>query len=183
MQIKIVSLDPELRTAKNGKTYKALTVVYKGDSGKIETKTLLPFGGNERSAKILSEADVGSVWEVVAEKNASGYWDWTSVSPSNGSSGATVSSAPAAARREEASNRFETAEERAKKQVYIVRQSSISAAVATLTAGVKSPPDPKLVIETAKLYEAYVFDTSLGEEVVASPPKGSVADLEDDIDF
>lgn len=183
MQIKIISLDAELKTAKNGKTYKALTVVYKSDSGKIENKTLLPFGGNERSAKLLSEAEIGSVWNVVAEKNPAGYWDWTSVSPSNGSINTSAPSAAPAARREETSNRFETAEERAKKQVYIVRQSSISAAVATLTAGVKSPPDPKLVIETAKLYEAYVFDTSLGEDVVASPPKGSVAELEDDIDF
>jgi len=182
LQIKIVSLDAELRTAKNGKTYKALTVVYKGDSGKIENKLLLPFGDNERTAKILAEAEIGSVWDVTPVKNASGYWDWPTVTPSSGALVSAPSASPATGRSAPAENRFETAEERAKKQVYIVRQSSISAAVATLTAGVKTPPDPKQVIETAKQYEAYVFDTNV-EDVVASPAKGSLSDLEDNIDF
>ena len=183
MLIKIVSIDAELRTAKNGKSYKALTVIYKGSSGKIENKTLMPFGANERTVKILSEATPGSSWEVTTVKNDAGYWDWPEVAPSNGEPVAqSASPAKSGTSYGGGESRYETSEERAKKQIYIIRQSSLSSAVATLTAGVKTPPSGEQVIALAKQYESYVLDTDIGQEVVASP--ATVADLEDDdIDF
>ncbi len=56
---------------------------------------------------------------------------------------------------------YETPEERAKKQVYIVRQSSLSVARDNLAVGAKSPPDAESIIALARKFEAYVFDTKL----------------------
>jgi hypothetical protein len=54
---------------------------------------------------------------------------------------------------------WETPEERALKQVYIVRQSSIANAIALLAVeGPGITPDVEWVIATAKTFENYVFD-------------------------
>jgi hypothetical protein len=183
LNIKIVSLDTELKTAKNGKTYKALTVVYKGPSNKIETKTINPFGPSQRTVEILSEATPGQTYEVEAVKNDAGYWDWVNPRLSDGASASPMEAAPRPTGGRTATpepSRFETPEERAKKQVYIVRQSSISAAVASLSVGSKAALDPQKVIETAKQYEAYVFDT---EYAAAEAPKAESDLPDDDIDF
>lgn len=52
---------------------------------------------------------------------------------------------------------YETAEERAAKQVYIVRQSSISSAIALNNNAKATPTD---IIKTAKVFEDYVFGNS-----------------------
>lgn len=73
---------------------------------------------------------------------------------------------------------FETPEERAAKQVYIVRQSSLSTAVSLLAAKKKEATLFE-VIDTAKAFEAYVFGRSLaGNETAASQQE-----LVDDIPF
>ena len=50
-----------------------------------------------------------------------------------------------------------TPEERAKKQVYIVRQSSISSAIAYAT-GVKAVKTVDELLGIAKMFESYVFN-------------------------
>lgn len=181
MLIKIVSIDAELKTAKNGKTYKALTVVYKNREGKIETKTINPFGPGQNTVSILSEATTGQYYEVQTVKNDAGYWDWVDPRVTDGQA-ASSPAAPSPASRASSGgeNRFETSEERAKKQVYIVRQSSLSNAVETLAVGSKTALDPKKVIEVARLYEAYVFDTAIEEPAQATKASEFT---DDDIDF
>ena len=181
MLIKIVSIDAELKTAKNGKTYKALTVVYKNREGKIETKTINPFGPGQNTVSILSEATTGQYYEVQTVKNDAGYWDWVDPRVTDGQA-ASSPAAPSPASRASSGgeNRFETSEERAKKQVYIVRQSSLSNAVETLAVGSKTALDPKKVIEVARMYEAYVFDTAIEEPAQATKASDFT---DDDIDF
>lgn len=182
MLIKIVSIDAELKTAKNGKTYKALTVVYKNREGKIETKTINPFGPGQNTVSILSEATTGQYYEVQTVKNDAGYWDWVDPRVTDGQAASSPAAAPSPASRASSGgeNRFETSEERAKKQVYIVRQSSLSNAVETLAVGSKTTLDPKKVIEVARLYEAYVFDTAIEEPAQATKASEFT---DDDIDF
>lgn len=55
---------------------------------------------------------------------------------------------------------YETPEERAVKQIYIVRQSSISSAIGLLTTGAKVPPDADAVLEVAKKFETFVFGST-----------------------
>ena len=78
---------------------------------------------------------------------------------------------------------YETPEERAKRQVLIVRQSSLSSAIELLKTDKKSPTVPE-VLQVAKQFEAYVFgnDDPFGlesKEPVNKLP--TVDDLEDDI--
>jgi hypothetical protein len=73
---------------------------------------------------------------------------------------------------------YETPEERAARQVLIVRQSSISSAVEFAVA--HKVKDPQEVIAIAKQFEDYVFgNDKVKQEVVEVKPNFS--DLEDDI--
>jgi len=108
----------------------------------------------------LSKAGAGSTWEITVVKNAQGYNDWTSVAASDGAQAATP--APSAINSPKAAvgaprSTYETPEERAQRQVLIVRQSSLNVALGTLSVGAKTiKPDD--VIALAKVYENYVFD-------------------------
>lgn len=75
---------------------------------------------------------------------------------------------------------YPTDEERAKTQVYIVRQSNITAAINTLSVGAKfvKPDD---VMALAKRYEDYVFGNS-NDSVAPAVPVDSVAHSFDDLD-
>lgn len=191
MLIKIVAVASELKTNAKGTSYKSLTVDFRDENNKLSSKTINVFGAQKRTGEILEEASPGQVYEVTAVKNNAGYWDWIDarITTEQLGSTSTVSAAQASSKPQTNTSAssggrgFETPEERAKKQVYIVRQSSLANAVATLSVGVKSPPSPEDVIKVARLYEGYVFDTNVGAEDVVKAP-ASVADLQDDdIDF
>jgi hypothetical protein len=67
---------------------------------------------------------------------------------------ASIAGKPAAA---SPRSTYETPEERAQRQILIVRQSSLSSAVALLTTGAKTAPSAQAVVDVAKEFEAYVF--------------------------
>jgi hypothetical protein len=121
----------------------------------------MSFGATEAAFKVLALAQPGETYEVDVVKNTKGYNDWTSMvkagvvteniqAGTTGGSGRSVQGATSTAR-----SSYETTEERAKRQGSIVRQSSLSNAIATLAVGAKSV-DPDKVIEVAKKYETYV---------------------------
>jgi len=163
VQIQIVTTTVETKPTAKG-SYQQLEVVYKNLTfqGKVESKKIMSFGAGASSFSTLSSAAGGSVWDVTVVKNDKGYNDWTAVSPadnvgvpavaSQGSVGGAASKANATPR-----STYETPEERAQRQVLIVRQSSLSNAVSTLAIGSKSAPKPDEVITLAKKYEGYVF--------------------------
>jgi hypothetical protein len=157
MQIQIVTTTVTTKPTTRG-SYQELEVVYKNLTfqGKVESKKIMSFGAGASSFTTLSTASGGSVWDVTVVKNDKGYNDWVSTSPSTG--GTPTEAAPAG-KAASASPRstYETPEERAQRQVLIVRQSSLSSAIATLGIGSKSAPKPSEVIAVAKEYEAYVF--------------------------
>jgi hypothetical protein len=119
----------------------------------------------------------GDTVEIVTQKDDAGYWQWTGIGEA-GASAPQQSAAPAAsggATRVTGSN-YETKEERAARQVLIVRQSSLSVAVQALLAGAKTPPNAGDIITLAKELESYVF----AEEVKPIP---EISDLQDDIPY
>lgn len=156
MLIQIVTTSVETKPTAKG-SYQQLEVVFKNLTyqGKVESKKIMSFGANAEAFKVLSAAQAGSQFDVTVTKNAAGYNDWTAVVPYVG--GAAAPGAPAKAT-SNASPRstYETPEERAQRQVLIVRQSSLSAAVATLSVGAKSLK-PEDVMAVARQYEDYVF--------------------------
>lgn len=157
MQIQIVTTTVTTKPTARG-SYQELEVVYKNITfqGKVESKKIMSFGAGATAFKTLSESSQGSTWDVVVVKNDKGYNDWTAVTPSTGAPAAVEQSAAARSNPTPKSN-YETSEERAQRQILIVRQSSLSSSVALLTAGAKSPPKLAEVLDVAKAFEAYVF--------------------------
>ena len=155
MFVEVVDVVREDKPSSNGKgTYGALTVTYRSN-GKIAEKKLMSFV-NPDVFKYFEKAQKGDSVDVTSVKNdKSGYWDWTAIGTGEAQV-ATTSSSTASATRVTGSN-YETKEERAVKQRYIVRQSSIANAIAALAVSAKSSPKSGEIVELAKVFEEYVF--------------------------
>ena len=162
MQIQVITTNVETKPTQNGKSYQQLEVVYKNLSfqGKVESKKIMSFGAGAPSFKVLSTEQGGQVFDIAVVKNDKGFNDWTNATASDGSAPvqapAQAGYTPKAATPTPKST-YETPEERAQRQILIVRQSSVSSAASILTAGAKAPPKVSDVIATAKELEAYVF--------------------------
>lgn len=192
LQIEILSA-PKVATnpgKKAGSTYQSLEVAYKNLSfgGKVEGRKIMAFGATANAFTVLATAQPGDVFDIDVVKNAAGFNDWTSAKKSSGgspaSSGAGSNSTNVNTKNSTYNatpkSTYETPEERAKKQIYIVRQSSISSAIDLLAVGAKSAPKREEVVETAKYFESYVFGD--GEKVITSEVKSlSPEDIDDDI--
>ena len=191
MQIEIVNVsETHMPTPKGG--YMQLDVAYKNKSfqDKLEGKKIMDFA-NKEVYKKLKAAQFGDVFEVTREKTPDGkFWNWVSLSSGAGSVGeapsvASTGSTPPMSGANSLKtgtvtpkSNYETAEERAARQVLIVRQSSISSAVELAVAN--KVKDPQEVIKIAKEFEAYVF----GNEVKEEAPSASgnfFEDMEDDL--
>ena len=157
MQITIIGVSIEdVKTAKGG--YQKADVAYKNEQGKTEGKKVMSFV-NQKVFDTLKQAKSGDVFDIKSEKDANNYWQWVEMTP--GEINVYTVTIPASLPRTSGGNpspksTYETPEERAKKQVYIVRQSSISAAV-EFSKNVKALKSAEEVIATAKLFEEYVF--------------------------
>lgn len=120
----------------------------------------MSFGATANAFKTLAVAQSGESYEVEVVKNDKGYNDWVSMTKGGA---ADVSQQPASgafsAPRSTTSaprSTYETPEERAARQVYIVKQSSIGAAIATLSVGAKAVKQDD-VITMAQKYTDFVF--------------------------
>ena len=133
--------------------YSLLKVNYRTEEGKVSGKNVMSFGSQKDAFKALSAAAAGDVYEVTAEKNDKGYWDWISAKKVGhsevGSGGGKTTSNPGR-------SSYETPEERFQRQVYIIRQSSLSTSVEMLNH-VKKGYDVQEVLNLAKTFEEYVF--------------------------
>jgi len=107
----------------------------------------------------LSKASNGSNFTITSEKNEeSGYWDWVAIKASAGEDPTNAIPTSAGTGKSFASPKstYETAEERAARQVLIVRQSSLTAAIATVKTD-KKEVDADQVMAIAQLYCDWVF--------------------------
>ena len=159
MIIQIIATSVETKPSSNGKTYQQLEVTFKNLSfpGKVESKKLMSFGANAGAFKTLSNAGQGSTWEVTVVKNAQGYNDWTAVEASNGAAPEVPQAATAAKAQIGGRSTYETPEERAQRQVFIVRQSSVSSALTLHSMGAKNPAKLEEVLDTAQKICDFVF--------------------------
>lgn len=157
--IEVFNLTRETKPTAKGGSYVLLDVAFKNlTSGKTEGKKLFPFGDSEKAYKILNDAKTGSQFTITAEKgapNAQGqsFWNWVEVAPI--APGAVTSASSKAATAPKST--YETPEERARRQVLIVKQSSLSAAVALLTIGAKTPPNLESVTGLAQKLTDWVL--------------------------
>ncbi len=187
------------KTAKGG--YNQIEIAFKKD-GKVEGKKLIDFKYPE-VYKFFLTLKGGETVQINSEKNeGEKYWNWTSTnlagepqaSPAGTASDTSVSNsgpvsepqsrATSAPRARVTGSNYETPAERARRQVYIVRQSSLSAAIETLKANTTPaktgdgvfylPITKEAVIALARDFEAYVFEPKV---------VGKFDDMDDDIPF
>ena len=182
MQIKISVIDV---TVEDKGKYKVARVTYRND-GKIQEKQLFSFG-DQKDAYLALTSLKDKELSVTAEKNDKGYWDWIKVVPASeatsqatntgGSSGTNANPTPR--------SNYETPEERAKRQEYIIRQSSLERALELLTLQGAKKSSVAEVCSLAAEFEGFVFN---GIRSIAAPAAGktvveTLPDLESDIPF
>lgn len=176
MNITILSVDVKTVPTAKG-SYQTAEVAYKNNTfqGKVEGKKVMSFGATKDAFSVLSTATSGDTFEVTIVKNDKGYNDWVTLTKAG--VGVATAQAPATASKANPAPRstYETPEERAQRQVLIVRQSSLSSAANVLTAGAKTPPAADAVIAVAKQFESYVF----GVDVPAAQGATGFDDLPD----
>lgn len=157
----VVQVAPKSATSKAGKPYRLVEIAYKNNNfGKLEEAKI-----NEYSPlfKQVADLQVGASYDVTKEKDDNGYFQWKSVVSSAGgaplpnATSAKTNAVPASGAQATRST-YETPEERAKKQVLIVKQSSVAQAVALHTAGAKTTPPLEAVLKTAQQLTDWVLD-------------------------
>lgn len=168
----VISYTPSTKILKaGGGTYDAWELVYRSAENEVKqlVKPVQSLKFNKPLAASLAALKPNDEFTVDLEKNAAGFWEVRNISkgsdvssdqaPASSGAAAPVSSSERPQAPQRAVNRvtgstYETAEERAKKQVVIVRQSCIAQAVALL----KDMPDLKteLLLETAETFEKFV---------------------------
>lgn len=182
MQIQVLSSTTTTQQGAKG-PYQMVEVAYKNLTfqGKVEAKKLMPFGANKSAFEVLALAKPTEVFEVEVSKNQQGYNDWVKVTKGT-AQGTTVSSSEpvrTAGGTTATKGGWETPEERAKRQIYIVRQSSLSSAIATLTVARKSEVKPQEVIDLARAYESFVFGSDTAE--VVKQDVGGIEEITEDV--
>lgn len=142
-----------------GKKYKVCELGYKTDDGKVKGMRIFGFGDHKAIFDVASTLQPGDVVDAQFKQNEKGYWEFAELIKTDLKPNQTPTSFAAPAR-----GNWETPEERAARQIMIVRQSSISSAV-MLAAGNKEKAGPDDIIGVAKIFEAYVLDKPTGEVV------------------
>lgn len=167
MLINIVDVGaPNTHAAKNGRSYQSIEVTYKNEQGQTQSKKLMSFS-NPTVFNHIRDLTKGDALNVTTEKDANGYWQWTGIGGDNAVS-ETKQATPATGGRVTGSN-YETKEERAQRQLYIIRQSSLANAVEILNKGA----DTREVLKLAEELVNYVLAKSKGID--------AINELEDDI--
>jgi hypothetical protein len=188
-KISVIAVAIDTKPTSKG-SYQVAEVTYKDvDKNKVASKKIMSFAKPESIFKTMALAKQGEVYDVELIKNeGTGYWDWTNVTKGsvgdNASVSTTASKAPPAASTATKGG-WETPAERAAKQIYIVRQSSISAAVNALSVGAKVHPKAAEVINYARELEQYVFETDRAQAVASKDVERipEFGDLEDPLPF
>ena len=159
MVIRIIDVEEQTATSKANKPYTFLDVSYKNVTfqDKVEAKKHNQYGDKTVYAT-LKAASKGDVFTILREKDDAGYWQWVGIEQGENAPMAAApnkAAAPQAATAAPKSN-FETPDERAKKQVYIIKQSCIGYAIETLKTDKKNPAAAE-VVDLAQFYVDYVM--------------------------
>jgi hypothetical protein len=167
MFVNVIDVSQEVsKMTKTNKPYTEIEVTFKSADNKVSNKKLNNLGFDKKVYTTFVSAKKGDTFEVTSVKEGD-YWVWKDVVPTSAqgtqtaSGGGTKAGSGAGAER---SSSYETKEERASRQVLIVKQSSLSNAVASLKTDKGGVVDPNKAIEVAQLYTDWVMgvDTSIG---------------------
>jgi hypothetical protein len=176
VQAKLMEVEMDVNIAKNGGgSYRGTRIVYRDAEGSLKEQNIhsnaLRFNpGLKQSIIGLSPGDA---FTMLKEKEGE-FWNVKSIS--KGVVQEAVSTKAGATSEGKAStsprSTYETPEERARRQVLIVRQSSVSSAIA-YAATQKSPMKIEEILKIAAQINDFVFDNESGD--------GSIDDIESDV--
>jgi len=170
MQITVIDVgQPNTHATKNGRSYQSMEVTYKNDSGQVQSKKLMSFS-NPDVFKQAKDWQKGDTVDINTQKDDNGYWQWISIGADAIAQASSSTSNTSSKTTRVTGSNYETKEERAQRQVMIVRQSSISSAISALTAEGKRPSVAD-ILGMAKEFENYVMDN----------PSVTLETMEDDI--
>jgi hypothetical protein len=172
MQITIINVSaPEQKMSKAGKPYTAIAVMYTDSQGARKTQNIL----DRKLIQTFQGFSQGDFVDVVTTPNGA-YETWVAASKVSAGASASVPASSHTPTKAPTST-YATKEERAQTQVYIVRQSSITAAINLLSIGAKSPPSQADILITAKGFEDHVLGSTEKERAV------DFDNFEDDIPY
>lgn len=169
----VVSVEIDVEIAKaDGGVYQGSRLTYRDNEGKIKERAFHnnAFKFNKTLKVQLSNLKAGDSFTMEMEKKGD-FWNVNSILPNVKTEAVQKQYVGASAATPSPKSTYETPEERAKKQVYIVRQSSISAAVDMLAANGGKKTTAKEVIEVAKEFEAYVFGVEFDDGSILTIPE------------
>ena len=172
MATKVVVLKNEVVTP-TGKKYQVCEFGYKLEDGKVKGMRIFGFGPQKANFDVASKASQGDILDAEFQQNDKGYWEFRSL-VNTGAKGnpeaqpATVGAAGTAASATKSGGNWETSEERARRQTYIILQSSISNAIEYLKAfGEDRVDDVDItqadVVECAEYFYNYVVNGPRGD--------------------
>ncbi len=161
---KIVSIDLNATITKaSGGTYKGAEIVFKDANGKVQTKNIHENGLKYAPAvkNGLESLEPGDNFTVEMEKKDD-FWTWISIK--KGIEQEEKQKTTTQQSTTTKSTSWETAEERAARQKLIVRQSSLTNAVAFLAIQPGTMAITEVdVIETATTFYNWVFEQGVDE--------------------
>ena len=185
IQILNVTVEANIPT-KNGKgTYDKLIVTYKNlNNNKVEAKQIFPFGMDRALFQRIKDLEPNQTYHVSQEKGDSGFWEWRDVSrqdaPVQGTTNvANTTNRGAAAVPTAGRPQYETHDERAKKQVYIIKQSSLSNAIEFLNAK-NTKATVADVLDVAQTFTTWVLEDTRPQMGDKEP---SIEEMEDDVPY
>lgn len=178
INIEIIHVVDTVKTTARG-AYHELEVTYKNKSfqDKVESKKIIDVYAKD-AYNILKNAQFGDTFNIVREKNEKGFWDWIKILNENDSQfnaqelqesqeykkdSKVMDTSPNKSPR----STYETPEERAARQIMIVRQSSVSSAIMALKTD-KIQLNANEVVDLARQFEQYVLNDIGGTDKFAS---------------
>ncbi len=174
MQIEIINVAvTQVPTAKG--SYGRAEVTYKNKSyqDKVESKPIMDFSAKD-VFNTLKDSKFGDQFTILREKNDKGFWDWKKIVTEADQAmfneeekkNRSISSMATPTANTSPRSTYETADERAARQVLIVRQSSVSSAIAALKTE-KVQLDANQIVDLARQLEAYVMKDMGGTDKFA----------------
>jgi hypothetical protein len=168
MKITVLSITIETVPTAKG-SYQKAAVAYKGEDGKISGKNIVSFA-HKNVWEVISKAQPNDVYEVKNEKIGEN-WNWTDISKAGAS--LPEGTKPTTQATSTPKSTYETTEERAKRQVLIVRQSSLATAV-SYSAEIKTIKTKEDLVKLAQFFEAYVFGTDYDDGTIEGLPNSDL---------
>ncbi len=160
---KIVSIDLNATITKaQGGTYKGAEIVFKDANGKVQTKNIHENGLKYAPAvkNGLESLEPGDNFTVEIEKKDD-FWTWISIKKGIEQEEKQKTTTQQSTTTKNTS--WETAEERSARQKLIVRQSSLTNAIAYLVSQGRTHVTEEIVLEIATVFYNWVFEQGVDE--------------------